>query len=235
MFNKISSFILAIVMGLSFYGSALNFSLFLGSVGALIVLTFFVNLKRLGFSWPHLLLPTLFILSTGSIFMALTDSTIRTIVLLVFVLFFYLLETRLGKEGHFLQNVFLSSVFGIFLGLFATQFYFHLNNFLLVFAIFVFTYIFTVQGFAGITLPTKKYFYILISLLCAEAALGLSIWPTHFLVDSVVLFCFYYLLWLFAVSAFFGKLTAKKIYWHLSLVAILIILVLTTAAWKPLV
>ena len=141
---------------------------------------------------------------------------------------------KLGKESHFLQNIYLLSVFGIYLGIFAIQFYYHLMSLWILPVVFLVTYVFAIQGFAGFTLPAKKYFYTLIAIICSQASLGLTLWPTYYYVDAVVLFCLFYLMWLFAFSAFFGKLSKQKIYWQVSLIAIVLLLTLATAAWKPL-
>ncbi|MBX4191770.1 MAG: hypothetical protein KW804_03155, partial [Candidatus Doudnabacteria bacterium] len=79
----------------------------------------------------------------------------------------------------------------------------------------------------------KRYFHLLIAMVITEITWALSFWPTHFFVNAVVLFCAFYLLWLFSFSAFFGKLTKQKVYWQLTLIAIVLILTLSTTAWRP--
>jgi hypothetical protein len=146
----------------------------------------------------------------------------------------YGVEAQLGRESHFLQNVYLFSVFSWFLGLFAVKFYLHVPTIWTVLAGFAVAYLLIVQGFAGFSLPAKKYFNFLIALVCAQIVWGLLFWPTHYLVNGVVLFCIFYLLWIFSFSAFFGKLSVKKIYWQAALVLFVLIVTLATAAWQPL-
>src|SRR5262249_14596300 len=156
---------------------------------------------RLNFSWPHLMLPVLYLVGVGIVYAAISGYTLRLTFLLVAAVTFYFLETKLGKESHFLQNIFLLSVFSWYVGLYGIHFYFKLPAIFFFILIFLATYLFAVQGFAGFHQPSKKYFYILLSLVCAEAALGLLLWPTHYFVDAVVLFCVFYLIWLFSFSA----------------------------------
>ena len=234
MFNKISSLILSVLFFFVLLGSAADFYVFVASVLIFAAATFAVNIKKTGWSWSHLLLPGLFILGVACIFVVITSPTLRIIFLLVSSLMFYILENQLGRESHFLQNIYLFSVFAILVGVYAFHFYFHFAFYWLVLMVFIATYLFIVQGFAGFSLPAKKYFYFLTALVCAEVAWGLSLWPTYFLVNAVVTFCIYYILWLFAFSTFFGKLTASKIYLQLTLVIIVLALTLSSAAWRPL-
>jgi len=233
MFTRISSLILAILLFLVFLGSSASFYIFATSVVILIFASLAINFKRLNFTWPHLMLPVIYLLGTGSVFTIISSSTIRTIFLIVVAVVFYLLEIKLGHESHFLQNVYLLSVFALCLALFAAQFYFNIKIWWMVPATFVLTYLLAIQGFAGFSLPSKKYFYILVALICAEVVWALSFWPIHYYGDAVILFSFFYLLWLFSFSAFFGKLSRQKVYWQLTLIAIVLTLTLTTAAWRP--
>ncbi|OGE80083.1 MAG: hypothetical protein A2660_00330 [Candidatus Doudnabacteria bacterium RIFCSPHIGHO2_01_FULL_45_18] len=238
MFNRISSTTLGLLMLVLLLGSTAgntsNYYVLGWSIAVLILASLVINFKRLNFTWPHLLLPIIYLISSGSIFAIITDSTWRLVFLIVASVVFGILEMKLGRESHFLQNVYLLSVFGLYLALFAVEFYFDLQIWWFVLAVFALTYFLAIQGFAGFDLPAKKYFYLLLAMICAEAAWGLSFWPIYFLAAAVILFCFYYVLWLFAFSAFFGRLTRQKVYWQLALVTIVLFLTLSTAAWKPL-
>lgn len=234
MFTRISSFILAILLFLVFLGSAANLYVFAASVAILIFASLAINFKRLNFTWPHLMLPVIFLIASGSVFTIINSSTLRLVFLVAIAVTFYFLEIKLGRESHFLQNVYLLSVFALFLSLSAFGFYFNVRVWLIVPMVFLMTYLLAIQGFAGFSLPSKKYFHLLIALVVAEVAWGLSFWPTHFFVNAVIIFCFFYILWLFSFSAFFGKLTRQKVYWQLTLVTIVLALTLATAAWRPL-
>ena len=233
MFTKISSITLAILLFLVVFGTQAKFFVFIISILGLILAAFAVNFKRLNFTWPHLLLPTIYLLAVGSVFIIIPSATLRLIFLIAVSINFYFLEVRLGRESHFLQNIYLLSVFGLYLGMFAVHFYFNVKNWFLVPAAFGLTYLLAIQGLAGFSLPAKRHFYFLIALVCAEATWGLTFWPTHFFVNSIVLFSIFYLLWIFSFSAFFGKLSRQKIYWQLSLIAIILAVTLSTAAWRP--
>lgn len=234
MFTRISSITLASLLFLLLLGSQGHFFVLIASIVVLVFASVAVNFKRLNFTWPHLLLPAIYLIGAGSVYAVIPSNTIRLIYLGTTAITFYFLEMSLGHESHFLQNIFLISVLAWYIGLFALVFYINFSAIWLVLLVFIATYIFGLQGFAGFSLPAKKYFYLILSLICAETAWGLSFWPTHFFVDAVVLFSVFYLIWLFAFSAFFGKLSPQKIYWQLTLIAIVLILTLSTAAWRPL-
>lgn len=205
-----------------------------GAITAILVFaTLAINFKRLNFTWPHLMLPVIYLLACGSVFVLLTDPGFRIFFLILASIIFYMLEVRLGRESHFLQNIFLLSVFGLYFGMFGFQFYLNLKIWWIVPIAFVLSYLLSIQGFAGFSLPSKRYFHLLIAMIATEITWALSFWPTHFFVNTVILFCTFYLLWLFSFSAFFGKLTRQKVYWQLTLIAIVLILTLTTTAWRP--
>lgn len=234
MFNRISSITLAILLFLVLFGTRDNFYFFITGVAGLVLATLAVNFKRLNFTWPHLLLPTIYLIGIGSTYALITNHTARTVFLAFSAIAFYFLEIKLGKESHFLQNAFLLSVFAWYLGIFAGHYYFPVSTLILAVVLFMCTYLFSIQGFAGFTQPAKKYFHFLLALLAAEAGWGLALWPTHYFVNAVVLFCLFYLVWLFAFSAFFGKLNKAKISLQIVFIVIVLVLVLSTAAWRPL-
>lgn len=234
MFTRISSITLAVLLFFVLLGSQGNPYIFATSIVVLIFATFAINFKRLHFTWPHLLLPTIYLIGISSIFAVITSPTLRVVFLIIACILFYILEMKLGRESHFLQNMYLMSAFALYLGLFAVQFYFNLPAWWTLPLVFAATYLLAVQGFAGFSLPAKRYFYLLVAMVVTEAAWGLIFWPTYFFVNSVVLFCIFYLLWLFSFSAFFGRLTRQKIYWQLTLIGLVLLITLTTAAWRPL-
>jgi hypothetical protein len=239
MFNRISSatltFILILIAWMSTNGiNPASLTVFVIAWVLFIICTFIFNWRKLGFSWPHLLLPIFYLVGIGSVFVVLPTQTLRILFLIPASLVFYFLETQLGHESHFLQNLYLFSVFAVFIGLNAVQFYFRINTLFMSLLVFLFSYMLIVQGFAGFSLPVKKYFSVLIALICAEVAWGLSLWPTFYVVNAIIIFSVFYLLWIFSFSAFFGKLSRNKIYWQLSLVFIALAVVLVSANFKPL-
>ncbi|HTL39574.1 MAG TPA: hypothetical protein VL306_02065 [Methylomirabilota bacterium] len=234
MFNRISSLTLAVLLFLTFFGSRNYHYILLAAVVFMILASLAINYKRLNFTWPHLLLPIIYLIGVTCVFAVIANFKVQIVFLGLASLVLYFLEMKLGHESHFLQNIFLFSVFGWYVGLFAVQLYVRLPIFFLILGVFGSTFLFAIQGFAGFSLPAKKYFYILLAMVTTETAWGLSFWPTHFLINAFVLFCIFYLIWLFAFSAFFGKLSRAKIYWQTSLVLFVLILVLLTATWHPL-
>lgn len=235
MFTKVSSFALAVLMYVVLFGTKTNPYLVLAGIFGLILATLAINYRRLNFTWPHLLLPVIYVVATASVYVLIPSSFWQEVFLGTASLIFFFMELRLGKESHLLQNVFLISSFGIFLGLFGLVFYYRLPTYIFIPLVFGFSFVLSVQGLTGFQLPAKKYFYILTATITAQTAWGLLYWPTHYFVNATVLFSVFYILWLFSFSAFFGKLSRAKIFWQLSLVTILLVIVLSTAAWEPIV
>lgn len=234
MYQRISSILLAVFMFLGFSFVQTDFQRLVFLTLGLILVATVINIRRLGFVWPHLLLPILFLAAAGSTYAMLNYEAIRIWFLVAGCLAFYFLEIKLGQESHFLQGLFLLSAFGLFVTLFAADFYFRINQIWMFAAGYFVAWLLITQGLAGFELPAKKYFVQLIALIVAQTALGLSLWPTHFAASGAVLFLIFYLLWIFAVSAFFGKLSRTKIYWQLGLAAIALLAILATTPWRPL-
>lgn len=241
-FNRISSLILSVLLYFFFWAAtwgtsdnSLNLYVFVVGLALIILGSLAINYKRVGLTWPQLLLPCLYLVATACLFVIITNPTWRNLYLIAACLLFYNLESKLGRESHFLQNIYLFSVFAIYLGLFGLQFYLHISILWMLPVMFALTYLFIVQGFAGFSLQAKKYFSLIISLVCTEAALGLLLWPTYYVVDAVVVFCIFYLLWIFSFSAFFGKLTRNKVYLQLTLVGLVLFATLVTASFRPLI
>lgn len=233
MFTKVSSFALAVLMYVVLYGTRTNPYLVLAGTFGLVLASLAINYRRLNFTWPHLLLPAIYSVATASVFVLIPSPFWQEVFLGAAALVLFLMELRLGKESHLLQNIFLISSFGIFLGLFGLDFYYRLPTYVFVPLMFAAGFILSVQGLTGFQLPAKKYFYILTAVITAEVAWGLRFWPTFYFVNATVLFSVFYAIWLFSFSAFFGKLSRAKIFWQLSLIAIVLVIVLSTAAWKP--
>lgn len=234
MFNRVSSLVLSILLFIVLMSASASIEVLAASILVLILCALAINYKRLGLTWPHLLLPCFYLIGTASVFAIMTNHSWRLVFLILATIFFYVMEMELGRESHLLQNIFLFSVFEIFVGLFAVQFYLHLSYIWITIIMFVVSYFLIIQGFAGFSLPVKKYFSFLITLVCAETAWALSWWPTYFVVDAIIAFAIFYLLWIFSFSAFFGKLSKNKIYWQLSLVLLVVIVVLATTNFRPL-
>ncbi|OGE81218.1 MAG: hypothetical protein A3E98_02080 [Candidatus Doudnabacteria bacterium RIFCSPHIGHO2_12_FULL_48_11] len=234
MFERISPIVLAGLFLLAVLGSGRDLPLLAGLVVVVAFIATVVNYRRFGLYWSHLLLPVLYLLGVGGVYATVSDIAVKSIFLGGSVIGFYFLERQLGKESHLLQNLYLVSAFLIYLAIFAMRFYFASLSiwWSLMFIAFA-TWLLIVQGFAGITSSSKKYFILATVLAITELALGLILWPTLYFVNAAVVFLVFYLFWLLAFSAFFGKLTPKKIYWQISLVGLALIIVISTAAWQP--
>lgn len=234
MLNRIYPLVLAVLLFLALFNTTENLGLLIWSLLGVIVLTTAVNLKRIGIYWPHLFLPIGLLVGVGMVYAVIANPSLRLIFLFAATVGFYTLERQLGRESHWLQNLFIISGLLIYIGLFAWNFYFvGLGFWWALGLISLASWLLIVQGFAGITLEAKKYFFILMMVIITQAAAGLLLWPTHFLLGATVLFLIFYLLWALALAVFFGKLSVQKIYWQLTMATAVLIAILSTASWLP--
>lgn len=234
MFTQIASVILSLALIFVLPATAPSPWLYMAAVIFLCIVSVVVNIKKVNFSWSHLMLPVIYIMSVSSVFLIITNPALRLPFLILAAINLFFIEFNLGKESHLLQNAFLLSVFGLYAGMFAFHYYFNLNHWWLLLGMFVITYVLILQGFAGFSLPAKKYFVWLISLVVTQITWALSFWPTFYLVNATAVFLVFYIFWIFSFSAFFGKLSRHKLFLQLGLIIIVLGIVLGTTPWRPL-
>ncbi len=71
------------------------------------------------------------------------------------------------------------------------------------------------------------------TLVMAETTWVLQFWPIHFFSLAVVSLAVFYLIFMFSHLHSIGKLSTRKIYFQVSLIAVVVILTLLSSPWQP--
>lgn len=200
----------------------------------------FISLQRISRDRHDLLLlllPSLFLLglfgTIGAISFAGTKLFVA--VFAVFLLYFY--QQHFPKAVPvFIEEIFtLSAAFLVFNFLWSVNFFFTPPWWGMIGLVFVFGFLLFWQAFYKIGKPGNEALLqgLLCGLLAAESAWAILFLPVHFLTASVVSFMVFYVIYVLSSFYFAGRLTSKKIYFQLGLVALLLVLSLVSSPWQP--
>lgn len=245
MFQKLSSLFLAIIFIVLFSLEGLLLWQFLLGIGGLIVLTtvinFFVHGKGIHRveEFTFLLFPVLWIgASTVVIFLQNTKFWEIVFVYVLGIVFFRLqLNLRERTNSVFLENIFFLSSFGIFLGIWAIDFFFTPAWWLIMALVFVFSVILFWTGIFNThaDLKEKIIYSLLLAFALTEISWALLFWPLHFVSIAIVISVIFYLAWTITRLHFLGLLNKKKIAYYSGFSFLIIFVTLSTAVWLPIV
>lgn len=243
MVQRTLSLILALAFAFVFIES-FSFGKRLLFVGILLGITIFVNLalhlsglQRKSDS-TFLLLPLFFIFASLAAVTVLPRGYLRIMVLALSAVVFFGAELRLRPRiasQLFFDNVFLLSTFGIFLGIWAGEFFLTPAWWIIIGALFLSSLILFWYGFYPSPLPNfEKFVYSLISaLILAQAGWALLLLPLHYLTVAVVFTSFFFLIWELTRFHIRGSLTRQKVIFHLVIVGLLVMASFYGAKWLP--
>lgn len=235
MFDKLSSLFFSGLLFLLLFNSQESVYVLLGSAVALVIALIAVNLRKVGLAWSHQFISLTYIVAVFSGFVLVPSQNFRLVFLIASCILFYFVQMNLGKESQLLQNVFLGSLFIIYTAIFSLQHYQNINIWLLLALIALLTFMFSIQGFAGFSISSKKHFIFVLTVLCVEASAGLYLWPIYFPIKGAILFLLFYLFWVFSVADFFGKLTRKKVIFQSVIVFACLVILLLSTTWRKLI
>jgi hypothetical protein len=124
--------------------------------------------------------------------------------------------------------------FGFAMGLYAISFYFAPPSTMIIAGLFISSALAARCGFDPIPRSAReKLFYsLLIGLCVSEIGWGLLLLPLHFTALAVIAFNVFYVLWMLSYFHFHFNITMKKIAFHLSFSAVLVILAIVTTPLK---
>jgi hypothetical protein len=128
----------------------------------------------------------------------------------------------------------LLTAFGLLFGIYAAWFYFAPGSTLTLSAIFAVTLVVCRGSFDFIPRSSReKAFYSLAIAAClTEIGWALLLLPLHFSALAVTAFDAFYVLWILTYYRLYNNLGPKKIGFHLSFSALLMIAVLASTPWK---
>ena len=244
MFQKFSSLFLGIAFVVLFSLQELVLWQLLAGVGGLILATTVINyfVHRAGKNrleeFTFLLLPVLWVsASTVVIFLQNTKFWEIIFVYLLGIIFFRLqLRLQARTNSVFLENIFFLSAFGIFLGIWAIDFFFTPAWWLIMALMFVFSVILFWMGIFNTHAERReKVIYTLfLAFALTEISWALLFWPLHFVSMAIVAAVIFYLAWTMARLHFLGLLNRKKIIYHSGFSVLILLVTLSTAVWLPL-
>ena len=244
MFQKFSSLFLAIVFVVLFSLQSLLLWQLLTGLGGLIVVTTIINyfLHRKGIhrieGFTFLLVP-IFWISASSIFIFLQNTKFWETIF-VYALGVIFLKLQLSLQARFnsvfSENIFFLSTFGIFLGIWAINFFFTPAWWIIMALVFVFSAILFWIGIFNTHAESKEKltYALLLALGLTEISWALLFWPLHFLSMTIVIAIIFYLAWTMTRLHFLGLLNKKKIAYHSGFSILILIITLSTSVWLPL-
>lgn len=150
----------------------------------------------------------------------------------VLIYFVELGLTVVSEQMLFLET--LITAFGLLFGAYAVWFYFAPGSTITLAAVFLITLVVCRGSFDFIPRAgSEKAFYSLIIAAClTEISWALILLPLHYSALAVASFDAFYVLWILAYFRLYNNLNPKKIAFHLSFSAILILAILASTPWK---
>ncbi len=196
----------------------------------------YVYLKKHGMFTSWSLVRILFFsASIVSLYFIVPEGFLRALFLIAAAGIFYVIELNLKVFSE--QIVFLETLlayFGLSLGIFAFSFYFLPNITSTLLALSVVTYFVSRASLDYIPQSSreKNFYSLLITLAQLEIGWGLLLLPLHFTALALVLFNCFYVLWIIVYHHLFKNLTSKKISFHITFSAIIILIIFLSTPWK---
>ena len=199
--------------------------------------------KKLRFS----ILPILFVISSAALLYLVGLLYEQQIFIFLTTLMYYLLllgtyrlERYEGDQTARGMNMAAAStaIFFTYAGFYGLYLNFSVPLYVLMFSYFIVTTLVTYQHFSIIKNDDKRLVFVysfLLGLLMAEVAWTLNFWPFGYLTTGVIALILYYMLWDTVQSYFLNLLSRKRVVANAIFFSVLIILVLLTSKWTPVI
>lgn len=179
--------------------------------------------------------PVLFVSAAFGLLFFIPSFPILVFVLITASFFLFLFEISLNKFAeNLLTNEILIISFGGFYALSAADFYFPKFQTWFIGLVFVFSF-FLVRSFYEFTSLSKRnktVVALVLALLTAEFFWALAFLPLHFSILTLILHSLFYLPLMLNYYEIFNVLNAKKIKYHLFIIAVCWLVVLLSTPWK---
>jgi hypothetical protein len=159
----------------------------------------------------------------------------RFIPLAICALLLYFSEFLIAEVSE--QLLFIETLlifFGFAMGIYAISFYFAPSSTIIIGTLFISSALAARCGFDPIPRSgrEKMFYSLLIGLSVSEIGWGLLLLPLHFTALAVIAFNVFYVLWMLSYFHFHYNITFKKILFHISFSAALMIIALATTPLK---
>lgn len=198
---------------------------------------FYRNQLRKPADVASLFLPAFWIFSVTAVVFLLPTPFWRFafIVCCAFILITLELNLKSSNKHFFIENLFFISATGIFLGIWALDYYYTPGWWIIMSLIFVACFILLWMGFSVAVHEArgKLLYSLFLSFLLTQASWAILFWPLHYVTDTLVFSGLFYLLWMLARFFLSGSLGAKKIIFYSVFAGIVEFFALITALWLP--
>lgn len=203
--------------------------------------------RKIGGRWLFAVLPVFFVLSSVAQLYLIGPAYEQHIFILLSSLMYYLSlysAYRLGRyaddqtaKGMNMAATFatvfftFSSAYGLYLNFLVPLYY-------LMLAYLIVTLLVSFQYFAIIKKDRRKLVWMysfLLALIMAEIVWTMNFWPFGYLTTGVIALILYYVLWDLAQSHFLNLLSRKRVVANMVFFSTLVVLVLLTAKWIPVI
>lgn len=218
-------------------------------LATIIVLLFFSlwEGKQLGKKWKFSILPIFFTLSSASLLYLITLNYERQIFIVLASAMNYLAvfgAYRLGKyeKDQTAKGMNMAATSATIFFTYASTYGLYLNFlvplYILMLGYFLITFFISYQYFSIIKNNVEKtalLYSVLLGLSMAEIAWVINFWPFGYLTTGVIALILYYVLWSIVQSYFLALLSQKRTMINIAFFSLLIIIVLLTSKWIPVV
>ncbi|MBI4053771.1 MAG: hypothetical protein HY397_00400 [Candidatus Doudnabacteria bacterium] len=243
MARKYLALLSGLALGAVYIGNPERATLFLFLLSILSALiafgSFFIYRQQLSnvTDATFLIFPILWILASACVLFLLATPFWRFAVIVFGVagLVKILLDARPKVITNLLENLFFLSAFGIYLGIWALDFYFTPGWWLNIILSAIASFVFFWAGFSATptSASSRLIFSLVLSLLFAEIAWTMLFWPLHFLTLALVFSCLFYLAWSLTRFHLMQALTKEKLVVHSSFVVLTVSFLLIVSKWFP--
>lgn len=245
MLLKLSPFIFSLIflLGLEFVAIKSTFGLIVFII--LIISAFFAG-KKLGNRWLFTVLPLFFTISSMALLYLISIAWEKQIFILISFLLYYLILLGLSRLKEYaadqtargmLMATTVATIFFSFSSAYGIYLNFLIPLWILMLTYFVITIFVSLQYFFIIEKNSQKIwtYCLLLSLIMTEIIWTMNFWPFGYLTTGVISLILYYVLWDLMQSYFLNLLSKKRVVVNMTFFSVIIIVVLLSAKWLPII
>jgi len=246
MFLKLQPFLNSLIF---IFG--LEFILISPSSFSLIVLLLFLTAafagRKIGGRWFFAVLPIFFTLSSTALLYLITIGFEQQIFIVLATLMYYMALLSAYRLGDYAGDqtakgmnmaVMISTIFFTYAGAYGLYLNFLVPLYYLMIVYLLVTLFVSYQYFLIIAQNNRKTAWIysfLLALVMTEIIWTMNFWPFGYLTTGVIALILYYVLWDLMQSYFLNLLSKKRVVANMTFFSVLIVLVLLSAKWIPVI
>ncbi|PIR97116.1 MAG: hypothetical protein COT91_03065 [Candidatus Doudnabacteria bacterium CG10_big_fil_rev_8_21_14_0_10_41_10] len=243
MYKGFAVLVLAVIFLAVFLAPSVKVIVMVPVVAFLAVVTAVVNYLlhkkeiRSRYDLTFLTVPTFWILGTSAILFVQSSRIWQIVLGLIMVLMFVKLEMNILPKinSSLIDSLFFFSAAGVFLGIWAFEFYFTPAWWLVLILIFFASFSFYWASYYNVlaNLQEKMIYSTVLAFLVTQISWALLFWPLHFVSITVVMLALLYLAWMIGRLHLQGTLKKNAILYHSGFSGLIIFIVVLTSNWIP--